>query len=78
MSGISDGHKKDYRADTILWCYLQKTQSLIGLNYRFKLLFEAVRTVLTIPHSNAGIACLFLLVNKNRNESLDRNIVDIE
>ena len=53
-------------------------RSPVGPNYRFKLLFEVVRIVLTIPHSNAGIERLFSLVNKNKNESSDRNRLDIK
>ena len=53
-------------------------RSPVGPNYRFKLLFEVARIVLTILHSNAGIERLFSLVNKNKNKSSDRNRLDIE
>ena len=52
--------------------------SPVGPNYRFKLLFEVAQIVLTILHPNAGIECLFSLVNKNKNESSDRNRSDTE
>ena len=39
LSETIDGHKKDYRVD-MTWYYLQKMQSPVGSNYRFKLLFE--------------------------------------
>ena len=77
MSGTSVGHNKEYRVD-VIWYYLQKMRSPVGPNYRFKLLFEVARIVLTIPHSIAGIERVFLLVNKNKNESSDRSRLDIE
>ena len=77
LSGTNDGHKKEYRVD-VIWYYLQNMRSPVGYNYHFKFLFEVARIVLTIPHSNAGIELLFSLVNKNKNESSDRNRLDIE
>ena len=77
FSGTSDGHKKEYSVDMMRY-YLQKMRSPVGSNYRFKLLFEFARFVLTIPHSNAVIEKLFSLVNKNKNGSSDRNRLDIE
>ena len=79
LSGTSDGHNKEYRVDVIWYC-LQKMRSPVGPNYRFKLqlLFEVARIDLTIPHSNDGIERVFSLVNKNKNEGLDRNRLDIE
>ena len=71
------GHKKEHRVD-VIWYYLEKMRSPVGPNYRFKLLFEVAGIVLTIPHSNAGIERLFSLVNKNENESSDRNRLDVE
>ena len=56
LSEASDGHKKEYRVD-VIWYYLERTQSPVGPNCRFKLLFEVAQTVVTIPHSNAGIVC---------------------
>ena len=41
-------------------------------------MFEVARIDLTIPQSNDGIERVFSLVNKNRNESSDRNRLDIE
>ena len=72
LSGTSAGHNKEYRVD-VIWYYLQEMRSPVGPNYRFKLLFEVARIVLTIPHSSAGIERVFSLVNKNKNESSDRN-----
>ena len=77
LSGTSNGHKKEYRVD-VIWFYLQKMWSPVGPNYQFKLLFEVAQIVLTIPHSNTGIYHLFSLVNKNKNESTDRNRLVIE
>ena len=41
-------------------------------------MFEVAGIVLTIPHSNVGVERVFSLVNKNKNESSDRNRLDIE
>ena len=41
-------------------------------------MFEVAWIDLTIPQSNDGIELVFSLVNKNRNESSDRNRLDIE
>ena len=40
------------------------------------MLFEVACIVLLIPHSNAAIERLFSLVNKNKNDSSDRNRLD--
>ena len=54
LSGTRDGNKKEYRVD-VIWYYLQKIQSPVGPNYRFKKFFKVAQTVLTIPHFNTGI-----------------------
>ena len=71
-----DGEAKiEYRIN-ILWYHLQSMKSLIGNNKKFYMLFEVARIVLLIPHSNAAIERLFSLVNKNKNDSSDRNRLD--
>ena len=67
--------EKEYRMD-VLWYHLQSMKSPIGNNKRFHMLFEVARIVLLIPHSNAAIERLFSLVNKNKNDSSDRNRLD--
>ena len=58
LLGTSDGHNKEYRLD-VIWYYLRKMRSPVGPNYRFKLLLEVSRIVLTIPHSSAGTERVF-------------------
>ena len=67
--------QNDYRMD-VLWYHIQSMKRPIGNNKRFNILFEVAQIVLLIPHSNAAIERLFSLVNKNKNESSDRNRLD--
>ena len=67
----------EYRMD-VMWYHLRQLRSTIGNNWRFHLLCQVARIVLLIPHSNAGIERVFSLVNKNKNESSDRNRLDQE
>ena len=53
-------------------------KSLAAINYLFRLLFNVVRLVLIMPHSNAGIERVYALVNKNKAEGTDRNRLDIK
>lgn len=67
----------EYRID-VIWYHLRQLRSSIGNNLRFHLLFQVARIVLLIPRSNAGIKRVFTLVNKNKNESSDRNRLNQE
>ena len=67
--------QNEYRMD-ILWYNFQSMKSPIGNNKRLNILFEVAWIVLLIPDSNAAIERLFSLVNKNKNESSDRNRLD--
>ena len=53
-------------------------KSLAASNYWFRLLFNVVRLVLIMPHSNAGIERVYALVKKNKAEGTDRNRLDIK
>ena len=72
-----DDGTNEYCMD-VIWYMLQNLKSPIWNNYRFRLLFKVARIVLIIPHSNAGIESVFLLVNKNKSENSNRNPLDIE
>ena len=76
ISTYDDG-SVEYRMDTI-WYYLQEMRSVVGNEYRFRLLFRCALMVLLTPHSNAGIERVFSLVNKNKSDGSDRNRLDIE
>ena len=62
----------EYRIDTI-WYHLKQMRSPVGNNLRFNLLFKVAQIILLIPPSNACSERVFSLVNKNKNESSDRN-----
>ena len=64
--------QNDYKMD-VLWYHLQSMKRPVGNNKRFNILFGVAQIVLLIPHSNAASECLFSFVNKNKNESSDRN-----
>ena len=51
-------------------------KSPIGNKKRFNILFEIAQIALLLEVSNAAIERLFSLVNKNKNESSDRNRLD--
>ena len=70
-----DDGSKEYRMD-VIWYHLNQIKSPIGNNFSFNLLFHFASIVLMIPHSNAGIERDFSMVNKNKNESSDRNRLD--
>ena len=70
-SKTQNGYKMD-----VLWYHLQSIKSPIGNNKSFNILFEISWIVFLIPHTNAAIERLFSLVNKNNNESSDRNPFD--
>ena len=75
---IAEGEDSDeYRMD-IIWYHLYQMKSPVGNNFRFHNLFYVARLVLVTPHSNAGIERVYSLVNKNKNETSDRNRLDIE
>lgn len=67
----------EYRLDMI-WYHLYQMKSLVGNNYRFRLLFNVARLALVTPHSNAGIERVYALVNKNKSEGCNRNRLDID
>ena len=73
----SDDRHREYHLD-IVWYYTRQLKNPAASNIRFKLLFEVAKLVLIVPHSTASIEHVFLIVNKNKSETSDRNRMDIE
>ena len=73
-----DGKTKNEYRMVVLWYHLQSLKSPIGNNKKFNILFEVAQIVLMILHFIDAIEHLFSLVNKNKNESSDRNHLDQE
>ena len=53
-------------------------KSPVASNYWFQLLFNIACLVLVMPYSNAGIECMYALINQNNAEGTNKNRLDTE
>ena len=52
-------------------------KSQIVCSYRFRQLFKVATIILVIPHSNAGIECIYSIINKNKFKNSDCNQLNV-